>query len=202
VTRKQRWIFGGIGLAVLASGVAATELVPRYQLGQLSFPWQQSRRRLFAAREMFSPAPGQRGPLSMSWKFRKDLTPEEQAELHRKQREQNRQTCAALAKAWADYVVRCAGPEAAEREAIRAEMLQSAASELRERVAACDEGGGDPVEGPPAEEQAPCLQFFASGSCDILDYDPKDLTLSTLDVMVTRPSKPQPHMLACPFIFH
>lgn len=43
--------------------------------------------------------------------------------------------------------------------------------------------------------------FFTAGTCDILDYQPQDVALNLIDSMVQKPKQPQPHIVACPFLF-
>jgi hypothetical protein len=113
----------------------------------------------------------------------------------------NGQTCATLAAGWSDYLVRCTGTEGAERERVRAEMLDLTTRAVRDEIGACKTTDGSQI-GPEAEDVGPCLEFFASGTCEILDYDPAELATGMLDFLTKRPTRPQPHLKACAFLFN
>src|SRR5262245_36589593 len=113
MSTKRKLIVGGLVAVAAVLGVAAFQWETRYEMGQVSFPWQKSRKRLIAARALFGPSP--RAPKAWSYRFYKDLTWEEQEEIRRRDAERNRSTCAALAKGQTDYVVRCVDPKGDER---------------------------------------------------------------------------------------
>lgn len=188
-------ILGGVAVALAALAVPAYQFETRYEMGQVSFPWQNTRRRLIAARALFD----QDGPplgQTITYVFDKQDAEERAAARARK----NRETCDKLATASVDYVVRCVEADGAERERARAEMRDLIARALRYRIPACEKADGS-VRGPADEAVVSCLRFLGSGSCEILDYKREDLAGGTLDYMVKKPGKPQPHLEACPFLF-
>jgi hypothetical protein len=196
MTTRRKWIVGAVGVVSLA--VAAFQLETRYEMGQLrdvALPWQKTRRRLIAARTLFNGVAG-------GDRFTKFLFNQDEEMLAARARK-NRETCDRLAAAGVDYIMRCAEPKEAERERVRAEMKDLVTSAFRDGIGACRTSNVEsPPLGPEDEELASCLQFFRSGTCDILDYRPSQLAVGMLDMMVKKPSKPQPHMQACLFLWN
>ena len=207
MSTKARWLLAVLVPLVAADIGAAALGVPSFQrearpeAPPISPAWQQTRRRLATARAMFKGGLVERNMKSSSNTF---VNGEGRAAYERRMRElrrANREMCDSLTTAWAGWIVSCADPREAARDRIRAEMTGLVAGELRERSTACEEGPGGTDDGPEPEDRASCLRFFRSGNCEILDYNPKELALSLLDLTIKKPRKPQPHLLACPMLF-
>jgi hypothetical protein len=207
MSAKARWLLAVLVPLVAADvGAAALGVPPfrreaRSEAPPISPAWQQTRRRLATARAMFGGGLVERNMKSWSNTFVKG---EGRAAYERRMKElrrTNQQMCDSLATAWAAWIVRCADAREAARDRIRAEMTGLAAGELQERITACENSPDNTDDGPEPEDRASCLRFFRSGNCEILDYDPNELALSTLDLMVKRPRKPQPQLFACPMLF-
>jgi len=198
MSRRKRWILGGLGVAVAVLAIAAFQFETRYEMGQVSFPWQKERRRLIAARAMFETLE-QMGTGGFVANYRFAKTEEAAAEIER-HRKQTQETCGQIATAWRDYVVRCLEPKPADRERISAEMTALVGKATNARISGCSgQDDGDPGS---EEDRAACLRFFASGSCEIFDYGRDELALGLVWLRAMRPAKPQPHIEACPFIFY
>ena len=195
MTTRRKWLLGSVVCMLVVLGVAGYTLETRYEMEEISFPWQKTRRRVIAARRMFDPhksLPGGGGFV----KFLLDKDDEDREALGRK----NRATCDKLGAAWTEYFVRCSEAKDSDRARIRAEMQDLVKHRLPEKVLVCSEAQAE-TEGPPDAEWNACVAFFASGTCEILDYDWMELAVSTHDMMVKKPTKPQPHMEACPLLF-
>jgi hypothetical protein len=197
MTTRRKWLLGSIGFMLAVLAVAGYTFETRYEMGEVSFPWQKSRRRLIAARRMFDPHKSLQGG---GGRFMKFLINDDDDERREARARKNRSMCDRLTTAWTDYFVRCIEPKGDERERVRAEMQDLVTHAVPETVWVCSELQA-PNEGPPGEQFDSCVAFFASGTCDILDYEWMELAVSTHDVRVKRPTKPQPHMEACPLLF-
>ncbi|HMF44186.1 MAG TPA: hypothetical protein VKQ32_26120 [Polyangia bacterium] len=193
MTTRRKWVLGSIAFMLAVLAVAGYTLETRYAMGQMGevvFPWQKARRRLRAARVMTS------GEGSRFVKFRVNDDPgEREARVRR-----NGAICDKLTGAWTDYFVRCLEPKDPERPRVRAELQDLVSHAVAVNVSVCSEAQADTI-GPPDEQVDSCIAFFTSGMCDLLDYAPDELAISTMDVMIKKPNRPQPHIEACPFLF-
>jgi len=198
MAQRKKWILGGLAVGVVALAIAAFQFETRYEMGQVSLPWQKERRRLIAARAMFEGLE-QMGTSGFFANYRFAKTEEAAAEIEQ-HRKQTQETCGQIATAWRDYVVRCLEVKPADRERIGDEMTALARKATSARVSGCS--GQDDGEPGSEEDRAACLRFFASGSCEIFDYGRDELALGLVWLRAMRPTKPQPHMEACPFIFY
>ena len=198
MAQRKKWILGGLAVGIVALAIGAFQFETRYEMGQVSLPWQKERRRLIAARAMFEGLEQMgTGGFVANYRFAKTEEAAAAIEQHRKQ---TQETCAQIATAWRDYVVRCLEVKPADREQIGAEMTVLVRKATNARISGCSgEDDGDPGS---AEDRAACLRFFASGACEIFDYGRDELALGLVWLRAMRPTKPQPHMEACPFIFY
>jgi len=191
MTTRRKWLLGSVACMFVVLAVAGYSLETRYEMGQMSFPWQKTRRRLIAARRMLGNFGGSR---FVKFKINDDADEREARERS------NRAACAKLGAAMTDYFVRCSEAKEPELASVRTEMEDRVTHALPKAVPICSETQASEI-GPPEEELDSCAAFFASGTCDILDYAENELALGTLDMMVKKPTRPQPHLAACPFLF-
>src|SRR5262245_6314938 len=197
MTTRRKWLLGSVGFMLAVLAVAGYTFETRYEMGEVAFPWQKSRRRLIAARTMFDPHKSLQGG---GGRFVKFFLANDDDEKREARERKNRALCNTLTTAWTDYFVRCIEAKGDERERIRAEMQDLTTHAVHDKVSVCDEVYVS-EQGPRDEQFDSCIAFFTSGTCDILDYPWMELAVSTVDLMVKKPTRPQPHMEACPLLY-
>jgi len=191
MTTRRKWVLGSVTCMVVVLAIAGYQFDTQYEMGQIVLPWQKTRRRMRAARSMFGGNSGSRFV-----KFMLNNDPEETEARERR----NRAACDKLRAAWIGYIDRCVEAKEAERARVHAEAEDLVTHGLPEAVRVCDASQASAV-GPPDEQVDSCIAFFKSGTCDILDYSPNDLVIGEMDVMMKKPTRPQPHLQACPLLF-
>ena len=198
MTTRRKWLLGSIGFMLAVLAIAGYTFETRYEMGEVAFPWQKSRRRWIAARTMFDPHKSVWGGgvgKFMKWRIHED------EEVREARARKNRAMCDRLTAAWTDYYVRCIEAEGDERERVRVEMQDLVGHAMHDNLSICSDDIQAANEGPADEQFDSCIAFFTSGTCDILDYPWMELAVSTVDRMAKKPTMPQPHMEACPLLF-
>ena len=191
MTTRRKWVLGSVACVLVVLAVAAYQFETQYEMGKVAFPWQTARRRLIAERRMFG---GMSGSRFVKFKIDDDADEREARERS------NRVACEKLGAAMTGYFVRCSEAKEPDLASVRADWQDQVTHALPKVVTVCSETQASNI-GPPEEEFDSCVAFFTSGTCDVLDYGENELALGTLDMMVKKPTRPQPHLVACPFLF-